>query len=145
MITVFSAMCTFIIANKSAIATNVIASATYDTLKTILDFSLLKKRIKKFFKSEEDTENYLEKICSTPAKNIKKPDRDVVDSFEELTGEKFNKQLYNEIVTWIKENSGQIEKLAYLHFENKSGINIGTQTAGKNIFNIQGDYNSEKH
>ena len=144
MATIFSSICAFLLANKTAIATKVIASATYDGLKKVLDFSSLKNRIKKFFKKDEDAEKYIETICNTQSKNEAKPYRDIEDSFEELTGEKFDNELFNEIKNWIEENQGQISNVSKMEFQNEGGFNIGIQNAGKNIFNIQGDYKPKK-
>jgi hypothetical protein len=144
MATIFSSICTFLLANKAAIASKVIASATYDGLKKVLDFSSLKSRISKFFKKEEDAEKYLETICNTESKNTTKPYRDIEDSFEEITGEQFDNELYDEIKNWVEENQGQISNVSKMEFKNEGGINIGIQNAGKNIFNIQGDYKPKK-
>ncbi|MDO5655761.1 MAG: hypothetical protein Q4G27_06435 [Flavobacteriaceae bacterium] len=144
MATIFSSICAFLLANKTAIATKVIASATYDGLKKALDFSSLKNRIKRFFKKDEDAEKYIETICNTQSKNEAKPYRDIEDSFEELTGEKFDNELFNEIKNWIEENQGQISNVSKMEFKNEGGFNIGIQNAGKNIFNIQGDYKPKK-
>ncbi len=144
MATIFSSICTFLLANKAAIASKVIASATYDGLKKVLDFSSLKNKIKRFFKKDEDAEKYIELICNIKSKNEAKPYRDIEDSFEELTGEKFDKELFHEIKNWIEENQGQISNVSKMEFKNEGGFNIGIQNAGKNIFNIQGDYKPKK-
>jgi hypothetical protein len=68
----------------------------------------------------------------------------VEDSFEEITGEKFNNELYDEIKKWIEENQGQISNVSKMKFKNEGGFNIGIQNAGKNIYNIQGDYKHKK-
>lgn len=144
MATIFSSVCAFLLANKAAITSSFIASATYDGLKKVLDFSSLKNRIKKFFEKEEDAEKYIESICNTSSKNEAKPYRDIEDSYEELTGKKFDNKLYNEIKNWIEENQGQISNVSKMEFTNEGGFNIGIQNAGKNIFNIQGDYKPKK-
>lgn len=144
MATIFSSICAFLLANKADIASKVIASATYDGLKKVLDFSSLKSRISKFFKKEEDAEKYLETICNAESKNSAKPYRDIEDSFEEITGDKFDNELYNEIKNWVEENQGQISNVSKMEFKNEGGFNIGIQNAGKNIFNIQGDYKPKK-
>lgn len=144
MATIFSSVCAFLLAHKADIASKVIASATYDGLKKVLDFSTLRSKIAKFFKKDEDSEKYLENICNREAKNSAKPYRDIEDSFEEITGEKFNTELYDEIERWVKENHEQISNVSKMEFKNEGGFNIGVQNAGKNIFNIQGDYNHNK-
>jgi len=146
METIFSAACAFLLANKASIASKVIASATYDVLKGVLDFSSLKARIMKFFKNENDTEKYLERICDVESKNPSKPYRDIEDSFEELTKGKFDNNLYEELKKWIEENEKQIVRVSNISkmvFKNEGGFNIGVQNA-KNINNIQGDYIQSK-
>jgi len=142
--TIFSTVCTFLLAKKADIASDLIASATYDGLRKVLDFSALKTRINKFFKKDEDAEKYLETICNTKPKNVAKPYRDIEDSFEELTGEEFDKELYNEIKKWIEENHASISNVSKMELKNEGGFNIGIQNAGKTIFNIQGDYKPKK-
>jgi hypothetical protein len=144
MATIFSSICAFLLTNKVAIASSVIANATYDGLKKVLDFASLKGKISKFFKEEDDVEKYLETICNTPSKNTDKPYKDIEDSFEEVTGEKFDYKLYNVIKNWVEENQGQISNVSKMELKNEGGFNIGIQNAGKNIFNIQGNYNSLK-
>lgn len=144
MATILSSLCTFVLDHKDDIASKVIASATYDGLKKVLDFSSLKTKISKFFKNEQETEKYLEIICNSESKNVSKPYRDIEDSFEEMTGQKFENELYNEIQNWIEENQSQISNVSKMEFKNKGGFNIGVQNAGKNIYNIQGDYKPKK-
>lgn len=143
--TIFSTVCAFLLAHKAEIATKVIASATYDGLKKVLDFSSLKTKIKRFFKKEEDVEKYVETICNTESKNPSNPYKDIEDSFKELTGNKFDADLLNEITSWVEENQGQIADVSKMEFKNAGGFNIGIQNAGKNIFNIQGDYKPKKN
>ncbi|MGB5988696.1 MAG: hypothetical protein WBG43_03025 [Marinifilaceae bacterium] len=133
----------FLLENKDAIASSIIASASYETIKTAMSFSGLKKRITKFFISDEQIENYLKEICEKEAINPHKPERDIEDSYENLTGKDYNNELFNEIKTWIKENEKSISK-TNMNFKNESGFNIGTQNAGKNIINISGDYKPKK-
>ena len=144
METIFSSVCAFLLANKAAILSKVIASASYDGLKKVLDFSTLKEKISKFFKKEDDVEKYLEAICNTESKNEAKPDRDIEDCFEEITGDKYDSELFNEIKNWVEENEGQISNVSKMEFKNKGGFNIGIQNAGKNIINIKGDYKPKK-
>lgn len=145
METIFSSLCAFLLAEKAGIASKVIASATYDGLKKVLDFSALKNRISKFFNKEEDADKYIETICNTESKNSSKPFRDIEDCYEEVSGESYNEELYNEVKKWIEENQEQITKVSKMEFENEKGFNIGVQNAGKNIFNIQGDYKPHKN
>lgn len=144
METIFSSLCTFLLAEKAGIASKVIASAAYDGLKKVLDFSTLKNRISKFFQKEEEVDKYIEIICNTESKNTSKPFRDVEDSYEEISERPYNEELYNQVKKWIEENQEQITNVSKMDFKNEKGFNIGVQNAGKNIFNIQGDYKSKK-
>ena len=137
------ATCAFLLENKAAIASSIIASASYETIKKALNFTGLKRRITKFFISEEQIEEYLQEICEKESKNPHKPERDIKDSYEDITGEKFRPELFDEIKLWIKENEEAISKTT-MNFESESGFNIGVQNAGKNIFNIKGDYKPKK-
>lgn len=144
METIFSSICTFVLAHNAEIVSSVIASAAYDGLKKVLDLTSLKNRIKKFFPKKDDAEKYIETICNLEAKNIAEPCMEIKDSFEKLTGGNFDNDLYNEIKKWIEENKEQITNVSKMNFKNKGGFNIGIQNAGKNIFNIHGDYNPKK-
>lgn len=144
METIFSGICDFILANKASIASSVIARATYDGLKKVLDFSSLKQKIKGFFLNEAEAEQYIEIICNEESVNPTKPYRDIEDSYEKLTCQVYNEELYKEIKQWIEEHSEQIVNVSQMNFQNERGFNIGTQNAGNNIYNIQGDYKPKK-
>lgn len=147
METIFSSICDFLLANQAGItgfASNVIAGAAYDGLKNVIDFSSLNNRIKKFFKKEETTEEFIVAVCNTKSQNTAKPYRDVEDIFEQITGEKYSTELFDEIKIWIEKNKDQISSASKMEFKNKGGFNIGIQNAGKNILNIQGDYKPKK-
>jgi hypothetical protein len=140
MFTIFSAVSAFVLAYKADIATKVIASATYDVLKNTIDFSSLKERIRKFFKNDTEVDTYLETICSQESVNTSKPERDIEDVFESVTGEKYNEEMFTEIKGWIKENESVLTQVSTMEFSNTNGFNIGVQNAKKNIINISGDY-----
>lgn len=140
MLTIFSAASAFILAYKADIASKVIASATYDVLKNTIDFSPLKERLSKFFKKDTDIDTYLETICSQESVNTSKPQRDIEDVFESVTGEKYNEEMFTEIKGWIKENESVLTQVSKMEFSNTNGFNIGVQNAKKNIINISGDY-----
>lgn len=144
METILSGVCDFILANKASIVSSVIARATYDGLKKVLDFSLLKQKIKRFFPNEEIADQYIETICNEEVINPAKPYRDIEDSYENLTGQPYNEDLYKEIKQWVEEHSEQIINVSKMDFNNENGFNIGTQNAGNNIYNIQGDYKPRK-
>lgn len=142
--TIFSSICAYLMVNKGQIATSVLARASYDGLKKVLDFSSLKKRLKRFFKKESEVDEYIENLFSQSANNPTKPYRDVEDVYEQVTGNDFQSEIFDEIAEWIKKNSDQLIEVSKMQFGNKGGFNIGIQNAGKNIFNIQGDYKPNK-
>jgi hypothetical protein len=141
MITVFSALCDFVLEYKAEIASKVIASAAYDGLKRVLDFKGLINRIRKFFKSEKEAEAYVKTICETSVGNPEDPAKDLEHHYEILSGEKPESELINELKDWIKENQNSISSITEMNFSNQQGFNIGVQNAKKNIYNIQGDFN----
>lgn len=143
-VTILSSLCTFLLAHKADIASKVIASASYDSLKGVIDFSDLKHGIKRFFIKEEDADKYVEALCNTEATNIKKPIRDLEDTYEEIAGQDFNDELYKEVKRWVESNENQLIATAGMQFKNEHGFNIGNQRAGKNIINIKGDYKPNK-
>ncbi len=140
MLTIFSAVSAFVLAYKADIASKVIASATYDVLKNTIDFSSLKERIKKFFKNDTEVDTYLETICSQASVNTSKPQRDIEDVFESVTGEKYNEDMFTEIKRWIKENESVLTQVSKMDFFKPNGFNIVLNTEKKNIINISGDY-----
>lgn len=143
MITVFSALCDFVLQYKAEIASKVIASAAYDGLKKVLDFKSLINRIRKFFKSEKDAEAYVKTICETNAGNPEDLDKDLEHHYKELSGEKPVLEMIKELKNWIKENQTAISSITEINFSNQKGFNIGVQNAKKNIYNIQGDFNKK--
>lgn len=142
--TIFSALCSFFLAHKGEIASRVIASATYDGLKNTLKFSGLKKRIQRFFKRDRDADRYIAEICDKEARNPSKPIRDLEDAFEEITGDSFNPEIFDLVKEWIMENEKDLVIVSKMTFTNQGGFNIGTQNAGQNIINIQGDFHAPK-
>ncbi|MET3029192.1 hypothetical protein ABXT06_21115 [Flavobacterium sp. UW10123] len=144
MITIFSAVSAFVLAHKADIASKVVASATYDIIKNTVDFAGLKKRLTNYFKNDSETDTYLQTICSSESVNVSKPKRDIEDTYESLTGQKFDDKIFEEISSWIKENESQLTKVSAMEFNNTNGFNIGVQNAKKNIINITGDYKPNK-
>jgi hypothetical protein len=142
--TIFSSLCSFLVSEQGAIATSVIASGTYDILKNTLNIVNLKERINKFFTDDTKAESFVKELCQKPSANPTKPYRDVEDLYELVTGETYNESVYEEIKVWMHENKDSINNATHNKFSNQSGFNIGTQNAGKHIFNIQGDYKPKK-
>lgn len=140
MLTIFASVCTFLIAQKTSIASSVIARGTYDILKGSLNLQSMQNKISSYFKDNTQTENFVEALCNTDAINVHKPFRDVEDKYEELTGNTYNTGLADEITKWVKENESQIESVAQVTLTNNTGITVGVQNAGKNVYNIGGDF-----
>jgi hypothetical protein len=143
MNTVIAAVCGFLLENHAAIASSVIASASYDAIKKIFNFSALKKKLSKFFTDEKQIEEYLRKICEESSTNPHKPTRDIEDIYEETTNSQYNSEIFEDIKEWLLENKDLINSSINMNFKNESGFNIGIQNA-QEIYNIQGDYNTKK-
>jgi hypothetical protein len=141
--TILLALSTFVIANKSAIAAGVVSSASYDVIKGSVNISKLQKQVSRFFKSDEQTDDYLKTLCEKKASNPHKPERDLEDEYEAIAQQKYDPQLFEEIKSWIQNNEDELVK-HYMNLENQSGFNIGVQNSRKNIFNIGGDYKPKK-
>lgn len=144
MDTVFSSVCAFLIANKGEIISKVIASAAYDGLKKALNFKSLKERLKKFFKSEDDSEKFIETMCSEHASNAKEPEVDIERCFKKISTNSYSQDVFLEIKNWVEENKERIISVSQITQNNQSGFNIGVQNAGKDIYNIQGDLHKGK-
>ncbi|MCL2650488.1 MAG: hypothetical protein FWD60_05595 [Candidatus Azobacteroides sp.] len=140
MSTVIGAVCVFLLENQAAIASSLIANASYDAIKKIFNFSSLKNKISKFFIDEEQVEEYLRKICEEKPNNPHKPERDIEDIYENTTKSQYNSEIFEDIKEWVLENKNTINETINMNFKNESGFNIGIQNA-QEIYNIQGDYN----
>lgn len=140
MTTIFAALCEVVLAGAGDIVTGVITSATYDGLKKVIDLPSLGKRIRKFFKSDEEANRYIEDLCINPSINPKKPLRDIEDHYEKLTGNRYDDELFSTIKDWVQEHSQQIIAASEMTFTNTKGFNIGSQHAGQDIINVQGDF-----
>ena len=139
--TILTSIGQFILNNKDAIATSVLARGSYDVIKGALNVSSLKNRISKFFRSDEDTELYVKGMCEKVAHNSNKPERDVEDLYEEIANKEYKSELFEHIKEWILENKSVINSTINMDSSNNSGFIIGTQNADK-IYNIKGDYNN---
>lgn len=139
MMTIFGAIVAFLIKEKAGIASKVIASATYDFLKKTLNFNDLKIKIGNLFKTEKDTEIFIESLCEKPA--TENFGNDVATLYSNITGNKAPNELLSLIENWVKENKQSIENINNIQITNSSGFNIGVQNAKRDIINVQGDYN----
>jgi hypothetical protein len=144
MSTVIAAVCGFLLENQVSITSSLIASASYDTIKTVFNFSSLKHKLSRFFTKEKQIEEYLQAICEEKSNNPHKPERDIEDTYEKITKEQYNPDLYEDIKEWVLENRDVITETINMNFKNESGFNIGIQNA-QQIYNIQGDLNTTKN
>ena len=116
-------------------AGGVIGNASYDILVK------LKEKIGSYFNSEEEVDKFLELTSTTEVVNEKKPFRDIEDIYEIVTKSSYNEGLVNEMKAWVLENKSDLEQVFQTKIETNSGINIGSQRAGRDIYNIKGDLN----
>jgi GTP-sensing pleiotropic transcriptional regulator CodY len=141
MITIFDSIVDFLIAEKAGIASKVLASATYDMLKSNLPFNSLKQKIGSMFKKERDADTFIKELCEKPASDSYQ--KDVANVYLETTGNVAPDNLVAILEEWVKENRQSIENINNVQISNSSGFNIGVQNAQKDIINIQGDYYSK--
>lgn len=139
MMTIFGAIVAFLVQEKAGIASKVIASATYDFLKKNLNFNGLKSKIGGLFKSEKDSDKFIEQLCEKPVSD--NFNNDIIALYSNVTGNTAPESLLKLIEEWIKENKESIENINNIQISNSSGFNIGVQNARRDIINIQGDYN----
>ena len=78
----------------------------------------------------------MERVSTSDVVNVKKPERDVEDIYEELEGKEPSKELFNEIVGFLNENQSLIQQINQNDNRN-TGTNmyIGSQNAEKIINN----------
>lgn len=141
---IFSDLIKFFSDHDADIASKVIASMAYDQIKPYLDFSELKAKIAGFFKSDQQAEHFLDKLVSESANNPAKPIRDLEDLYESETNEAFEAELGEIFKQWIKENQHVLESIPNTQVAKNSGISVGVQNAGNNIYNIKGDFKPKK-
>lgn len=143
--TILAGLYAFLDAHKEDIASKVIASATYDGLKKTLDFSALKKKLGAFFSKEEDGEKFIETICNESIAADASANDAMKQAYEQISGQQFNDQIMSSIKEWFSESDIAIQNLTVVsNTGNSGGFNIGSQNAGHNIYNIQGDYKHKK-
>ncbi|WEA00709.1 hypothetical protein [Mucilaginibacter sp. SJ] len=143
--TILAGLYAFLDVHKEDIASKIIASASYDILKKSLDFSALKRKLGSFFKKENDSENFVEALCNKQITADAEITQEVKQVYEEISGQKFDDQILKVVNEWLSDSKGAIENLNIVNNTgNSGGFNIGSQNAGRNIFNIQGDYKRDK-
>ena len=96
----------------------------------------LENKIIDYFSSKENALQFVERVSTLDAVNIKKPERDVEDIYEDLEGKEKPKELFNEIVEFLNENQSLIQQINQNDNRNTgTGIYIGSQKAEKIINN----------
>jgi len=129
----------FLDAEKAGIASKVLASASYDFLKKRLNFSSLKEKIGAFFRKPAEAEKFLEQVCTRQVTND--VTSDVSKLYKEITGNAIPENLMPFLKEWLSENAVEIQNINTVTISQSSGINIGVQSAARDIINVQGDYN----
>ncbi|WP_394903499.1 hypothetical protein [Clostridium butyricum] len=105
----------------------------WDTIKGQL-LVPFKNKFSKYFNSEKEAEEYLQKISETESINKKKPFRDIEDLYEEVTQKKLPGDFINELREFLINNNDKIELM-----NQEKGDFIGfNQQAGRDINNIKG-------
>jgi len=99
----------------------------------------LKNKISKFFASEQETQEFVERLSTSEALNEKKPQRDVEDLYEELKGEIPTDDLFNTIVTFFVENQSLINQMNLVNKNN--GDHMTYYQKAEIIYNNKGVQN----
>ncbi|KAF6700422.1 MULTISPECIES: hypothetical protein [Bacillus] len=117
----------------NGVVAGVTANLTYDTMKHFKAKFI--NKFSGFFNNEEQAEEYLKCIGDTPSRNINKPFRDVEDSYELIVKKELPDSFIPLLKEWILENKEELNKIAT---KNNNTLNIGSQTAGRDVINVQG-------
>ncbi len=106
-------------------------------------FKTLKKQfINKFlpyFKNEQEAELYYDNIADTKAKHPKKPNRDIEDTYEEITSKEYNVEFEQKLKEWVKENEGILNTLFVKKELVNNEFNVNLQQAGRDVINVNGN------
>lgn len=140
MNTILSSIYDFFIAHDGDMASKILASAGYDVLKNSVDFKSLKDKITKFFTKDEDVEKFISSLATSTLEANVKPEDAVKAKYEKLVGQPFEDEILESVKTWLTDNKEQIKTINVVSISNSSGFNIGTQTAGRDVVNVAGNY-----
>lgn len=99
----------------------------------------LKNKIINFFSSEKETDEFIEQLITTEAKNVQKPERDVEDLYETIKGETPSKSLFDSIAAFLCENQELIKQMNLA--SNSSSDTITYFQKAENIYNNKGVQN----
>lgn len=122
----------------AGIISKIVASASYDTLKKHIDFKPLFSKIGKMFSSPEKAETFVKEICER--KGTGSLGHDINTLYKEISGEQPPSDLFPILSDWAKENVQNIKNISEFSASQTSGFVIGSQTAGRDINMIQGNY-----
>lgn len=139
--TLFSALAAFFLHHKGDIASKMVASGGYDMLKKSLDLGGLSSKIKRFFKKDDQADQFVKELCNQPLPGATTPEQAIRDVYKSVTGESQPDGLFAELGSWFQENGDALLQAVTATQQNTSGFNIGGQQAKGNIYNVQGDYN----
>jgi hypothetical protein len=143
--TLLATLYAFLVAHHEDIASKVIASASYDILKKSLNFGALKTKLQGYFRKDQDNEKFVETLCEQKMTTGGSADETVKKAYESIAEQPFDEKILTLINDWLSENKEAIQNLTVVNNTNNSGgFNIGSQSAGSNIYNIQGDFKPEK-
>ncbi|MGL5869335.1 hypothetical protein [Clostridium chrysemydis] len=93
-----------------------------------------KNKFSKYFSTDNEAEEYLQKIYETESINKKKPFRDIEDVYEEVTKKELPDGFINELRDFFIENNDKIELLN----QGKGDFTGLNQQAGRDINNVKG-------
>ena len=115
-------------------ASAILGGITWDIVKEKLLIPF-KKKVGSYFIDEAQVLQCLEKIHNEQCKNIKKPFRDIEDTYEIVTGQSMPNDFIEKMKELIIENS---EIIKSLNSDVKCGINAGIQHASRDVNNVNG-------
>lgn len=86
----------------------------------------LKEKIVKFFASDKEAQDFVEKISTQNCVNEHKPERDVEDVYEEMVNQLPDKELFETIANFFRDNQKLIEEANRMERERKKDPTIGS-------------------
>ena len=70
----------------------------------------LKEKVVKFFSSDKEAQDFVERISTQNCVNEHKPERDIEDVYEEMKSQLPDKELFESITNFFEENQKLIEE-----------------------------------
>ncbi len=85
----------------------------------------LKEKIVKFFSSDKETQDFLERISNQKCVNEQKPERDIEDIYEEMKNQTPDIELFEAITNFFKDNQNLVAEANRMKGEWKgNSINV---------------------